>query len=109
MLLRRQNSHLVFSRNGPFYYRAQYVKLSADDYLWKRSPEDFCTSKFLRQKFKATFNRFHLKETTSFANYTTRFVGVQYSVDMSIIQYATSVAQSLTSNVRLVQYSFLSQ
>jgi hypothetical protein len=29
-------------RNGLRYYRAQQVELLQSDYLWKRSPEDFC-------------------------------------------------------------------
>jgi hypothetical protein len=40
------------------------------------------------------------KGNSSFANYTNRFVGVQYAVDMSIITYATNLGQNLTSNVR---------
>ena len=39
----------------------------------------------------------------TYANYTNRFVGVQYSVDMSIIKYATNLAQNLTSSVGLLK------
>jgi hypothetical protein len=32
----------IFDRNGANYYHPQNVKISENDYLWKRSPEDFC-------------------------------------------------------------------
>jgi hypothetical protein len=31
------------------------------------------------------------------ANYTTQFLGVQYFVDVSIVQYATNIPQNLSS------------
>jgi hypothetical protein len=39
----------IYYRNGPFYYRAQYVKILADDYLWSRAPEDFCQGSLLKR------------------------------------------------------------
>jgi hypothetical protein len=42
------------------------------------------------------------KANSTFANYTNRFVGIQYAVDMSIIKYATALGQNLTSNVGLL-------
>jgi len=84
------------------------VKISENDYLWKRPPEDFCqgnifthfnhSSKFVFLFFQATSNQ---------ANYTNRFVGVQYAVDMSIIKYSTNLAQNLTSNVGIFSLVFL--
>ncbi|CAF3946627.1 unnamed protein product, partial [Rotaria sordida] len=70
---------LRMQENGLTYYRAQQVKLSESDYLWKRSPEDYCQD-----------NRTSL-------NYTTQFLGVQYFIDLSIIQYATNINQSISS------------
>jgi hypothetical protein len=34
--------YTIYCRNGPYYYHAQQVKLSDNDYLWRRSPKDFC-------------------------------------------------------------------
>ncbi|UJR36716.1 hypothetical protein I4U23_029432 [Adineta vaga] len=33
---------LRMQENGPFYYQAQTTKISENDYLWKRAPENFC-------------------------------------------------------------------
>ncbi|CAF0732489.1 unnamed protein product [Adineta steineri] len=75
---------LRLQENGPFYYRAQSVKISPNDYMWKRAPEDFCQG------------------NATIANYTNRFVGIQYSIDMNIIKYVTNTTQDLTSSVSVV-------
>ncbi|CAF0914028.1 unnamed protein product [Rotaria sp. Silwood1] len=69
--------------NGPYYYHAQSVKISENDYLWKRSPEDFCQDK------------------SSFDYYTYRFVGIQYFIDLSIIQYVTKTTQNLSLSISM--------
>ncbi|CAF2548505.1 unnamed protein product [Rotaria sp. Silwood2] len=69
---------LRMQENGPYYYHAESVKISGNDYLWKRSPEDFCQDK------------------SSFDYYTYRFVGIQYFIDLSIIQYVTKITQNLS-------------
>lgn len=38
---------VFFCRNGANYFHAQSVKISENDYLWKRSPQDFCRGKNL--------------------------------------------------------------
>ncbi len=38
-------------------------------------------------------------------NYINHFVGIQYSVDMSIIKYVTNFTQNLTSNVSTIRIS----
>ena len=42
VVLRFNFKLFIYSRNGPYYFHAQDVKISKDDYLWKRPPEDFC-------------------------------------------------------------------
>ncbi|CAF2146243.1 unnamed protein product [Rotaria magnacalcarata] len=70
---------LRMQENGLTYYQAQRVKLAASDYLWRRAPEDFC------------------QDNKTILNYTTQFLGVQYFVDLSIIQYVTNINQSESS------------
>ncbi|CAF2937617.1 unnamed protein product [Rotaria sp. Silwood2] len=70
---------LRMQENGLTYYRAQQVKLSESDYFWKRSPEDYC------------------QDNKTAINYTTQFLGVQYFIDLSIIEYTTSISQSISS------------
>ncbi|CAF1200980.1 unnamed protein product [Adineta steineri] len=41
---------LRLQENGPFYYRAQSVKISPNDYMWKRAPEDFCQGNISKNK-----------------------------------------------------------
>ncbi|CAF5018350.1 unnamed protein product, partial [Rotaria magnacalcarata] len=33
---------LRMQENGPNHFQAQFVKIPAAAYLWKRAPEDFC-------------------------------------------------------------------
>ncbi|CAF4566841.1 unnamed protein product [Rotaria sp. Silwood1] len=73
------NYTLRLQENDPYYYRAQQVKLNENDIFWKRSPEDFCQG------------------NTTFANYTTQFLSIQYFVDLSIIQYVTSITPNSSS------------
>ncbi|CAF1258424.1 unnamed protein product [Rotaria sp. Silwood1] len=70
---------LRMQENGLTYYRAQQVKLYESDYFWKRSPEDYC------------------QDNKTMLNYTTQFLGVQYFIDLSIIEYATNINQSISS------------
>jgi len=65
--------------NGLYYYRVQQVKLKTADVYWKRSPQDFC------------------QENRTWANYTTQFLGVQYFLDLSIIEFVTSSSPSIGS------------
>ncbi|CAF0848696.1 unnamed protein product [Rotaria sordida] len=75
------NYTLRMQENGPYYYHAQSVKISENDYLWKRSLEDFCQDK------------------SSSDYYTYRFVGIQYFMDLSIIQYVTNTSQNLSFSI----------
>ena len=45
-------------------------------------------------------------DTSSLSNYYNRFLGVQYSIDMEIIKYATNLDQNLTSNVGIFRITF---
>ncbi|CAM4944466.1 unnamed protein product [Rotaria socialis] len=74
---------LRMQENGPNYFHAQSVKISPNDYLWKRAPEDFC------------------QDISSINLYISQFVGIQYFIDMSIIQYVTNAAQNLSSSIFL--------
>lgn len=42
-------------------------------------------------------DRFLISDNTTTLNYTTQFIGVQYFVDLSIIQYVTNINQSESS------------
>ena len=84
------------------------MKISENDYLWKRPPEDFCQGNIFTQfNHSSKFVFLFFQATSSQANYTNRFVGVQYAVDMSIIKYSTNLAQNLTSNVGIFSLVFL--
>lgn len=84
-------------RNGLFYYRAHRVKLRDADVFWKRSPQDFCqgSARFFFQLIKFR-NCFFLLgsdlDNRTRLNYTTQFLGVQYFLDLSIIEYITDIA-----------------
>jgi hypothetical protein len=52
--------------------------------------------RYLIKFFVALIIIFPLDNTTT-VNYTTQFLGVQYFVDLSIIQYATNINQSVSS------------
>ncbi|CAF1607738.1 unnamed protein product, partial [Adineta ricciae] len=67
--------------NGPFYYRAQTIKISKSEYLWKRAPESFC------------------QDYAGFQNYTNRFLAIQYAIDISIIGYVTNKTNLFSKNV----------
>ena len=88
-------------RNGLRYYRAQQVKINREDLLWKRSPEDYCQGNQLT--IYLLYLLFILDNTTTL-NYTTQFLGVQYFVDLSIIQYVTNINPDISS-VRTYFYS----
>ncbi|CAF1233873.1 unnamed protein product [Adineta ricciae] len=62
---------LRMQENGLRYYRPQLVRPPMKDFLWKRAPEDYC------------------QDNTTTLNYTTQFLGIQYFIDLSIIQYIT--------------------
>ncbi|UJR09005.1 hypothetical protein I4U23_013254 [Adineta vaga] len=70
---------LRMQENGLRYYRAQLIKPAMKDFLWKRSPEDLC------------------QDNTTSANYTTQFLGIQYFIDLSIIQYVTNISPNESS------------
>ncbi|UJR36715.1 hypothetical protein I4U23_029431 [Adineta vaga] len=69
--------------SSPYYFSPQSIKISENDYLWKRSPEDFC---------QATGNT---------VNYFYRFLGIQYIIDMAIIKYVTNTTENFTSSIYL--------
>ncbi|CAF0922953.1 unnamed protein product [Adineta ricciae] len=69
--------------SSPYYYSPQDVKISENDYMWKRSPQDFC---------QATGNT---------VNYFYRFLGIQYVVDMAVIKYVTNTTENFTSSLYL--------
>ncbi|UJR17400.1 hypothetical protein I4U23_004295 [Adineta vaga] len=73
---------LRMQENGLSYYRAQQVKLNDKDLLWKRAPEDIC------------------QDNSTWINYTTQFLGVQYFIDLSIIEYVTKTNQT-SSSIRM--------
>ena len=83
------------SRNGLQYYRAQQVKIPTKDLYWKRSPEDYCQG-LITNYLLPTHTSFFL-DTTTTVNYTTQFLGVQYFVDLAIIQYVTGNTPSISS------------
>ncbi|CAF4617859.1 unnamed protein product [Rotaria socialis] len=70
---------LRMQENGSYYYRAQSVKINPNIYRWKRSPEDFC------------------QDNSTTAMYNTAFLGIQYFIDLSIIQYSTNISQNSLS------------
>ncbi|CAF2249794.1 unnamed protein product [Rotaria magnacalcarata] len=70
---------LRMQENGPYYYRAQSVKINPNIYRWKRSPEDFC------------------QDNSTTAMYSTAFLDIQYFIDLSIIQYSTNISQNSLS------------
>ncbi|CAM4954605.1 unnamed protein product [Rotaria socialis] len=70
---------LRMHENGSYYYRAQSVKINPNIYRWKRSPEDFC------------------QDNSTTAMYNTAFLGIQYFIDLSIIQYSTNISQNSLS------------
>ncbi|CAF3926709.1 unnamed protein product [Rotaria sordida] len=67
---------LRMQENGSYYYRAQSIKIDPNIYRWKRSPEDFC------------------QDTSTTTLYTSQFLGIQYFIDLSIIQYSTNISQN---------------
>ena len=89
----------MFCRNGLNYYRAQQVKLYDNDILWKRAPEDICQG--WKEHIDCEKNEFEYFfssiDNTTWVNYTTQFLGVQYFVDLSIIEYVTNINQSESS------------
>ncbi|CAF3881561.1 unnamed protein product [Rotaria sordida] len=70
---------LRMQENGSYYYRAQSIKIDPNIYRWKRSPEDFC------------------QDTSTTTLYTSQFLGIQYFIDLSIIQYSTNISQNPSS------------
>ncbi|CAF2071729.1 unnamed protein product [Rotaria magnacalcarata] len=70
---------LRMQENGPYYYRAQSVKINPNIYRWKRSPDDFC------------------QDNSTTAMYSTAFLGIQYFIELSIIQYSTNISQNSLS------------
>jgi len=82
-------------RNGLNYYRAQQVKLYDNDILWKRSPEDYCQGILINIYFNNHF--YFILDNSTRVNYTTQFLGVQYFIDLSIIEYVTNINQSESS------------
>ncbi|CAF3058558.1 unnamed protein product [Rotaria sp. Silwood2] len=70
---------LRMPENGSYYYRAQSVKIDPNIYRWKRAPEDFC------------------RDTSTTTMYTSQFLGIQYFIDLSIIQYSTNISQDPSS------------
>lgn len=84
----------LLNRNGLFYYRAQQVKLKDSDVYWKRSPEDYCQGEQMNFFWKLTFV---FEDNSTLLNYTTQFLGVQYFLDLSIIEYVTNMSLSPSS------------
>ncbi|CAF1254126.1 unnamed protein product, partial [Didymodactylos carnosus] len=74
---------LRMQENGLFNYRAEKTVVEQANILWKYSPEYYC------------------QDNLNESNYTTSFLGVQYFVDLAIIEYATSTAMNDLSNVHL--------
>ncbi|CAF3684827.1 unnamed protein product [Rotaria sp. Silwood1] len=70
---------ILIHRNGSYYYRAQSVKIDPNIYRWKRSPKDFC------------------RDISTTTMYTSQFLGIQYFIDLSIIQYSTNISQNPSS------------
>ncbi|CAF1026567.1 unnamed protein product [Didymodactylos carnosus] len=68
---------------GATYYRAQRTMLLDNDIFWKRAPEDFCQS------------------NASMLNYQTAFLGVQYFIDLAIIEYSIGIPMIDYSNIHL--------
>ncbi len=92
---------LRMPESGDYTYNAQTAVIDPNTYLWKRAPEDYCRGIVIWLK------EFHISlclDTTTTANYTGQFLGVQFFVDLSIIQYATSTVQD-PSSVNLSFYS----
>ncbi|CAF1445504.1 unnamed protein product [Didymodactylos carnosus] len=71
---------LRLQENGVFNYRAEKRLVDKFDILWKNSPEYYC------QNIQNT------------ANYTGQFLGLQYLIDLAIIEYSTTIPMNDLSN-----------
>ncbi len=97
------NYTLRMQESGQYTYHAQSAVIDVNTYLWQRAPEDFCQGIYLSLYFIDQSIYFRSDRSVT-ANYTNQFLGVQYFIDLSIIQYATNITQDSSS---VISYFFV--